>query len=246
MAITTDRVSETLARIQQILDAQVHHYQTEQERGGSTSEAAVPLLSIALSRQAGSGGAAVARAVGERLGWPVYDHELLDRIAQEKGLNARLLEHLDERTSGWLENTIRNFSGAGGDEERIYLRALLGLLAGLGKAGHCVIVGRGAAQMLPAASTLRVRVIAPRESRVAEVQKRRRLSRAEAERWVDTTDRARNRFVKQSFQLDSDDPLLYDLVLNSDRLGVEKCAALIVQVAELLEQHAAAAKMQAV
>jgi cytidylate kinase len=243
MAITTDRVVESLARLQHSLDAQVHRYLTEQERGGPRQEAVVPPLSIALSRQAGSGGAAIARAVGERLGWPVYDHELLDRIAQEKGLNARLLEHLDERSAGWLEATIRNFSATAGDEDRVYLRALLGLLASLGKAGHCVIVGRGAAQMLPADSTLRVRVIAPHESRVTEVQKRRRLSRAEAERWVDTIDRERQRFVKHSFHVDAADPLLYDLVLNSDRLGVEKCAALIVQAAELVEMRAAPANV---
>ncbi len=34
---------------------------------------------IAVSRQVGARGATVARAVGARLGWPVYDHELLDR-----------------------------------------------------------------------------------------------------------------------------------------------------------------------
>jgi cytidylate kinase len=243
MAITTDRVAESLARLQQFLDAQLPQYLTEQEQGGPKREAAAPPISIALSRQAGSGGAAIARAVGERLGWPVYDHQLLDRIAQEKGLNVRLLEHLDERSAGWLEEMIRNFSGGAGDDERVYLRALLGLLVSLGKAGHCVIVGRGAAQLLPADSTLRVRVIAPHEFRVAEVQKRRHLSRPEAERWVDTTDRERRRFVKYSFHVDADDSLLYDLVLNSDRLGVEKCAALIVQAAELMEPHAAPAKV---
>ena len=98
--------------------------------------------------------------MGGQLGWPVYDHELLDCIAEEKGLTARLLEHMDERLVGWLEESVRAFCTQEGSQEGVYLKALLELLASLGKAGRCVIVGRGAAQVLPAETTLRVRVIA--------------------------------------------------------------------------------------
>jgi cytidylate kinase len=195
-----------------------------------------PPLSIALSREAGSRGAEIARAVGAKLGWTVYDHELLDRIAQEKGLQAKLLELLDERHMGWLEQAIATACVRGGGDEMRYMRSLLELFATLGDAGHCVIVGRGAPHMLRPESTLRARIVAYRPDRIAAVVENQKLSREEAEKWIDRTDRERTRFVKHYFHHDPLDPLGYDLILNSSRLGVATCADLIVASAQAMER----------
>jgi cytidylate kinase len=236
MAISSDRVVESLAHLNRYLDTKASH-----DREGQAplkKEGARP-ITIAVSRQAGSRGAEIARAVGARLGWHVYDHELLDRIGEERGLSRRLLERLDERYISWLEDAAHAFCGDDTSRDSAYLRGLLGLLASLGKVGHCVIVGRGAAQVLPPETTLSVRVVAPRAIRVAEVRHRKGLSAVEAERWVDHTDRERTLFVKSHFHIDADDPLHYDLVLNSRRLSAEACAAVIVESARALEEHLA-------
>src|SRR5262245_10747398 len=109
----------------------------------ASAESAPPAITIAFSREAGSGGAAIAQEVGRLLGWPVYDNDLLKRIADEKGLSARMLEHLDERYVSWLEQAIGSFS-KGGPLDGRYLNGLLRVLATLSKDGKCVIVGRGA------------------------------------------------------------------------------------------------------
>src|SRR5262249_33011581 len=64
---------------------------------------------IAISRQAGTRGPDIARAVGQRLGWPVYDRELLELIASELGLRTQLVESVDERVSGWIERCLQLF-----------------------------------------------------------------------------------------------------------------------------------------
>jgi cytidylate kinase len=232
MAITTDRLHESLARLNRCLETEIY---AGQEKSGTAKAAPFTPITIAVSRQAGSGGLEIARAVGAQLDWPVYDHELLDRIAEEKGLSKRLVEHLDERCLSWLEEVFRSFSTKDAPREGGYIRGLLQLLASLGKTGHCIIVGRGAAQALPAETTLSVRVVAPRASRVAAVQKRTSLSPAEAERWVEKHDRERLHFVEHYFQVKADDPVLYDLVLNTRRLSIDECAALIVKAAKALE-----------
>jgi cytidylate kinase len=191
--------------------------------------------SVAVSRAAGSRGAEIAHAVGARLGWPVYDHELLTRIAQEKGLNTRLLEHLDERCASWLEELLAGFSTQPGPTEGTYMKQLLELLVSLGQIGHCVVVGRGAGYVLPPAAVVRVRVVAPRALRVAKTERRRGLSKAEAERWVDRTDADRVRFVKSHFNRDPHDPLNYDLILNSGRYSTDECAELIVRATRMRE-----------
>lgn len=226
VSTTSDRFVEALARLQRFAES------------ASAPRPGGPAVTIALSREGGSGGAAIARAVGEKLGWPVYDHELLTRIAEEKGLTARLLEQLDERHMGWLEEMVASFCLQEGSRETTYLRSLLELFAGLSKEGHCVIVGRGSAQVLPAENTLRVRVHAPRAHRVAQIERRLGCSRTEAERWIDRTDRERKRFVEHYFHRDPNDPAGYDLVLNAARLGVSTCADLVAHAAREMEDPA--------
>lgn len=222
IGVASDRFVEALAHVHKHLEG---HPEDRPTRSA---------LSIAISRQAGSRGAEVARLVGEELGWPVYDNELLQRISQEKGLHAKLLERLDERHASWLEEMVADFC-ASGSKEMGYLRSLLELLASLSEQGHCVIVGRGSAQVMPVDSTLRVRVVAPRSDRIDTVEKRRHLSRAEAERWIDHTDAERRNFVKHYLNRDVDETMAYDLTLNTGKLPVKKCAELIAEAARALE-----------
>jgi cytidylate kinase len=225
MALTSDHIVEALTRL--------HRYPESHPTPQQT-----PLLTIAISRQAGSRGAEIAQAVGARLGWPVYDRELLTHIAQEKGLSERLFHHLDERCTNWFEEIIAGFSTQyHSPTDWTYLKQLLRLLVSLGQVGHCVIVGRGAGHVLPAQTTLHVRVIAPRALRVSKTEKRKGLSKPEAERWIDQTDNDRTHFVKHRFNMDPDDPLNYDLIVNSGRYNTEECAELIVQAARVKEAH---------
>src|SRR6185436_10010315 len=65
--------------------------------------------SVALSRQTGTGGLAVAQAVGGRLGWTVYDHQLLEMISRDLKVRLSVLESIDERHLGWLRESIQSF-----------------------------------------------------------------------------------------------------------------------------------------
>ncbi|MGL4553702.1 MAG: AAA family ATPase [Gemmataceae bacterium] len=233
MEFTLGRSADALASLQHRLEAEAKFPAGEAARAGP------PPVTIAISRQAGSGGAAVAAEVGRLLGWSVYDNELLARVAEEKGLSARMLEGLDERSVSWLEQAIASFS-RGGPLDGRYLNGLLRVLASLSKAGHCVIVGRGASHVLPPETTFGVRVVAPRPWRVAQVQKAKGLSAADAERWADATDRERLAFVRNHFRADGADPTLYDLVINGQRTGPADAAALIAQAVRTFEARVAA------
>ncbi len=187
-----------------------------------------PAFTITLAREAGASGSSVAREVGRRLGWPVYDHELLERIATEHNLRVSLLESLDERRQSWLTECMEAFAQNQHIGESGYVHHLTQTLLSLGAHGCCVIVGRGAAQLLPAATTLRVRLIAPAEDRAALVMRERGLSKHDAMKWVENTDRERIAFIKDHFLKDPTNPHYYDLLLNVSRWSVMECADLIV------------------
>jgi cytidylate kinase len=100
----------------------------------------------------------------------------------------------------------------------------------LGAMGEVVLLGRGAGHVLPAASTLHVRIVAPRVDRIAYMSQLLRLTPQEAEKQVDLRDDRRNQYLLDHFSVEASDPIHYDLVLNSSLLGEVLCADLITQV----------------
>jgi len=224
------RPTEILSRVQGYWDAR--------HRGAEPAEpasSAPPGFTITLEREAGCPGASVAREVGARLGWSVYDHELLERIAEETGRRVHLLESVDERHQGWVLEAIQGFALDQRVSESFYTRHLIETVLSLGANGRCIIVGRGATHILPGASTLRVRLVGALEDRIADVRKRLSVSREEAARWVERTHHDRTRFVKDHFRKDPANPDHYDLILNTSRWSVGECADLIVQALRRLE-----------
>jgi cytidylate kinase len=187
-------------------------------------------VTVAISREAGSNGALIAAQLGERLNWPVYDRKLLERISEEMGLRASLLASVDEKRVSWVRECLGSFSSAPAVSSSAYVHRLIEIVFSLAAHGECVIVGRGAAQMLPPATTLRVYLLAPRPARVRVVKERLGLSEAEALRWIETTDQERSRFVREYFHKDPADPHGYDLVLNTTRLPIEESAAIIEEM----------------
>jgi cytidylate kinase len=206
-------------------------------------------FTVAISREAGTQGTAIAREVGNRLVWQVYDHELLERIAQDSGLRANLLETVDERRQSWITETFETLLSAPGKSEWdplvgecAYVHHLVKTLLALGTEGECVIVGRGAVFVLPLDRTLRVRLMAPVQERITALSRKLGITDSEAAQRVQTLDRARTDFVQDHFRKDPRDPHNYDLVLNTLRLSVAQNAELVVEalrrlVAQELEKN---------
>jgi hypothetical protein len=87
---STERLVGAMAKAQQ-------HWR--QQRGKATNvPGQTPTgFTIALTREVGARGTTVARELATRLGWQVYDHELLELVAQEMSLRTSLLESVDAR-----------------------------------------------------------------------------------------------------------------------------------------------------
>lgn len=185
-------------------------------------------FSLAISREMGAGGKELGRLVGSRLGWPVYDHELLEEMAADLNVRVGLLESIDERHVHWLQERMESFAAVPFVSESTYVRQLIETVLTLGLRGHVVIVGRGAPHILSHSSTLTVRVVGRFEDRVAKIGREHSLPHDAAARLVKATDAHRLRFVREHFQADPSDPVQYDLVLNTSRFTLDECADLVV------------------
>jgi hypothetical protein len=193
MNIRSTHLTEALVRSGQ-------HWQTQKEKEREEPGAA-PAFTIALSRQVGARGNSIAKEVGAHLGWPVYDRELMEQIAQKMDVRVQLVQSVDEKRVGTIQELIESFMALPRANQDMYFRHLLDTIFSLGSHGECIIVGRGAAQILPPATTLRVRLVGNLDDRIAVMMKRLNLSRLEADR-LEAMDLERNRFVKEHFHKD--------------------------------------------
>ncbi len=186
-------------------------------------------FSICFSREAGSGGITVAKEVGRRLNWPVYDHELLEHLAKDLKVDVSQVLDYDERRGSWLVDCIKSFSATASVSEVTYFRRLVRMLQALGARGDCLIVGRGSSFILPPETTLRIRIVASRDDRISFIARDRGINKVEAARFVDTKDKERAKFIKDHLHKDPGDPQNYDLILNRSRFSVEETAELVIE-----------------
>ncbi len=184
---------------------------------------------IAISREAGSGGTEVAMEVARRLGFDVLDKELLDFMANRYKLPRDMLDVVDETRANWFHDVLGVFFDARLVSQDAYVAHLHRLVYLAALHGNVVFVGRAAQFILPRASGLAVRIIAPKPQRVEYVLQRRNLKPAAATRLVDDLDGARAEFCRRHFHRDVRDPLEYDLVINTGRVSVAAAAELIVE-----------------
>src|SRR6476646_4146774 len=85
--------------------APLHGFQGN--RGAQAGPPARPVpLSVALSREAGARGGSIGRRVARKLGWQVYDQELLEYVSQEGPLHQELLEGLPPAAAAWSEQRL--------------------------------------------------------------------------------------------------------------------------------------------
>lgn len=196
------------------------------------SKPLLPLsLTIAISRETGARGGSIGKRVGRKLGWQVYNQEMMENMAQHGLLEHDLTSDLPAAAARWAaerwQAVVRDFNL----NAQPTLVALAQIILNLGAQGEVILVGRGAGCILPAESTLNVRIIAPLEDRIAYMSQWLRLTPEEAAQQVEVRDRRRNAFVATYFRGHPNEPHPFDITLNSKLLGEEACAEIIAMAA---------------
>jgi cytidylate kinase len=183
---------------------------------------------ICVSRQYGARGAEMGRLVAEQLGFRFYSQELIHDVAEQAQVRTQLVESLDERVRDGISKWMSALVERGAFEPSDYLHNLSKVVLTLARHGRGVIVGRGAHFLLDPKTTLRVRVIAPLEVRVARIAARDGLREDEARAKILRIDGERVAFNRQHYGADIADPAHYDLVVNAGTLGLEGAAAGVI------------------
>lgn len=215
---------------------------------------------VAVSRQFGSGGARVGRAVAQRLGFHYADREILAEAARRLQVTPEDLEPLDEHVAGfWARIGMLLAQGAPDTplipptlpsvSEADLFEIERQVIVRIAEKGNAVIVGRGAAHILaghdgqgvpqpPDAgrgpdTLIRVFLHAPVEDRVALAMAEYDFADRDAAAVVlRDSDRARAQFVRSLTGRDWCDATLYDLCIDTAAVGLDRSVDLIVDLVQ--------------
>jgi len=175
---------------------------------------------VAISETAGSLGIEIGRKLAEGLGWEFADREIIAKASEQFGEDVMDLRHsVEEKPTLW-----ERFS----DSQHRYKAYIEAIMLEMAARDNVVLAGRSSTIVLrQVPHVLRVRTTAPERRRAERLQHELGLTHEAGLDYVRHSDRERAARVKFLYQVDVDDPLLYDLVLNTERLAVETGAALI-------------------
>ena len=183
---------------------------------------------ITISREFGAGGRSLAKELGKRLDFKIWDNELLSAIAEEAGADERFMASLDERRRKMIDDFLYGSFMGSKLSNTHYFRSLLRVIHTIGEHGKSIVVGRGGHYIIKSPKPLRVRIVRPVEERVTYIADFEGLSEKKAQKLVQARDEERKDFILYHFKRDAANPSDYDLVLNSGGFNVEQMADLVL------------------
>jgi len=183
----------------------------------------------------------VGERVAEALGFELVDSAFIDRVSERAGLSPEDVARLEERSPSFLERLARTtalelpelfVASSSGPlaqfEEEKLVKITRSVVTELANRGSCVLVGRASSAVLAERrDVLHVKLVASREFRL-KMAIEIGVDPAETEQRLDDTDRNRERYHSEFYARDWNDPLEYDLVLNTGRLGLDGASQVIV------------------
>jgi cytidylate kinase len=179
---------------------------------------------VAISPTTGSLGDEIGREVARALGLEFADREIIEKAATRFGEGVMDLAHATEEKPTLWERFI--------DPNRRYMTYVEAIVLEMAGRDNVVLAGRGAVFLLTKMRhVLRVRVTASERVRAARVEEQGVVHGAAAD-LVRQSDNELGARVKYLYHVDWNDPLLYDLLINTDRMTVGEGAALIQRALE--------------
>jgi len=203
------------------------------------------LAILTVSRLYGSGGSEVADLVAKKLGWALLDNAVVDAVAARMGLSVAEVRDREERVPSLVER-LTSAMAMGSQEwmspladakrptDEQLIEVTRHIIDEAIARGPLVVVGRGTQEMLAEREdTLHVFCYAPRKALIARTMQRESMSAEEAARLVDETNRQRDQWVRLHWERDRRAHENYDLSVNTERLGIQGAADLIVAAARI-------------
>jgi len=190
---------------------------------------------ITISRQPGAYGLSVASRVAEYLNarerrvganWHVFDRELVQRVVEENRYPKDIIPLLEECPVSEIDDAIEEMFGLHPSKWTLVQkmsRVILHLACG----GYVILVGRASNIVTRRLSGgVHLRLVGSFASRLRHVRERYGYDDETARAFLKQEEVNRAGYVRKYFDRDVEDPLLYDFVINTDTVPVDRIAVM--------------------
>lgn len=183
---------------------------------------------ITISREYGSGGRYIAKLVAEKLKIKLYDKDFIKELTNETGLDSSYIENIEQKRT-LLDNFNSGYYQSLSNADELFVEEA-NLIKKLASKNSCVIVGRCADFILKDNKNLiKIFIYSDMESKIKRAIKYYNIPKNDAKKEIEKINKLRKNHYKYYTNREWNNPENYDLCLNSDSLGVEKCAEVIEQ-----------------
>ncbi len=214
--------------IERLITEQVLTWNKQKELTNKNKEKPFIWPVITISREYGAGGRSLARELGRRIGFKIWDKELLSAIAEEAGADEQFMGSLDERRRKLIDDFLYGSFMGSKHSNTHYFRSLLRVVHTIGAHGSSILVGRGGNYIIKSPDSLHIRIVRPFIDRVAYVAELEGISRQNAEKVIKARDAEREDFIQHYFKRDVNNPGDFDMVINSGVFDTVQLADLVL------------------
>jgi len=183
----------------------------------------MPLITI--SRSLGRGGRIIAEKVAKALNRELFDDDRLQQAAIEMGIPAESVKNLNEKAPGLFDRLLTR-------KPESYLEIMESVVYDVARKGEGIILGHGSQMLLrDFGCAFHVYLHATGPTRLKYVMETKGVSREAAQKLIQKSDHQQRGFFRFAFRMDWNDPSLYDLIINTEKLGIDAAVKLIVDTA---------------
>ena len=191
---------------------------------------------ITIGRSFGSGGGYIGQAIGKKLGIPVYDNELISKVAEESGYSKSLFADGEEKRSlfsmsSFFSSGRMGYIDSGYVNDNVMFKIQSEVIRSIDQKGDAVIIGRCADYILRDMKCLNVFICAPEEYRIQRLMREEGLSEDEAEKLMRRKDRTRETYYNYYTFGAWGQAANYNLCVDSSVLGIDGTAEYIIDFA---------------
>lgn len=184
-------------------------------------------LIISISREYGSAGHDIAENIAREMNLKFYDRNMLDEIAKSKNVQIDNLKKYDEKPRNIFNS--RKVGSFTNSYEQIIAEMQFDYIREKANAGESfVIVGRCSETVLKGNEALiSIFILGDKEVKLKRIMDKFNLNESDAAAKIKRHDRNRKQYHNHYSDGKWGDSRLYDMCINSSRLGIDKTTAVI-------------------
>lgn len=197
------------------------------------------MKTITIDRTFGSGGREVALRISNMTGVPYFDSEIILKAAEDYGVDVGMLKNYDENYVGSLIYNLAMFSASSEYEQSAIYRTYFAVSETMRKlcqeSGGGIFIGRCSDVILSESAPIIKTFIysSSMEQRIERTLELEDVSRSKAESFIQKKDKQRRNYYQFFTDNKWGAPTNYDLMLNTATVDYDKCAKIIIDLANM-------------